>query len=77
MEHEMRAEYEGQEEGISSRGADARVKIWHMVRLDGTEAMCGRKLEPDAVTQEAELWGTPEAEPFCHTCGALYLREVP
>lgn len=74
MEHEMRAEYE---EGVSPTDSDAHVKIWHMVRLTGTEAMCGRKLDADAVTQRAELWGTPEAEPFCHTCGALYLREVP
>ncbi|NGO74059.1 hypothetical protein [Streptomyces boncukensis] len=74
MEHDMRAEYA---EGVSPRGPDARVKIWHMVRRDGTTAMCGRPLAPGAATQPSELWGTPEGEPFCHTCGALYLREVP
>lgn len=74
MEHEMRAEYE---EDSSPRDPEARVKIWHMVRLDDVDAMCGRRLDPNASTQPAEAWGTPEGEPFCHSCGALYLREVP
>lgn len=75
MEHEMRAEYA---EGVSP-GADpeAEVRMWHMVRGEETEAMCGRELDPAAATQPAELWGTERAEPFCHTCGALYLREGP
>ncbi|WP_030375293.1 hypothetical protein [Streptomyces rimosus] len=74
MEHEMRAEYA---DGGSPRAPDARVKIWHMVRLDGTLSMCGRELQPDAAVQSADAWGTSAAEPFCHSCGALYLREVP
>ncbi|MCQ4043715.1 hypothetical protein ACFOSC_11385 [Streptantibioticus rubrisoli] len=74
MEHEMRAEYE---EGVSPQQEGATVKIWHMVRLGGTTAMCGRELDPAAATQPADAWGTPKGEPFCHSCGALYLREVP
>ncbi|MEV0370184.1 hypothetical protein AB0I10_10200 [Streptomyces sp. NPDC050636] len=73
MEHEMRAEYE---EGVLPH-EDTPVKIWHMVRRDGTTAMCGRPLAPAAATQSAEGWGTPTSEPFCHTCGAMYLREHP
>ena len=74
MEHEMRAEYA---EGAAPGQQDAEVKIWHMVRLEGTTAMCGRELYADAPTQPADAWGTPQGEPFCHSCGALYLREVP
>ncbi|MCC3767657.1 hypothetical protein [Streptomyces sp. UNOC14_S4] len=74
MEHEMRAEYG---EGVAPGQADAPVKLWHMVRLDGTEAMCGLDLAPGSATQSADAWGTPQGEPFCHSCGALYLREVP
>lgn len=74
MEHEMRAEYA---DGGSPGGADAPVRMWHMVRLDGTLSMCGRELQPEAAVQPADAWGTPAAEPFCHSCGALYLREVP
>ncbi|MFG2830035.1 hypothetical protein ACGFWI_21640 [Streptomyces sp. NPDC048434] len=73
MEHEMRAEYE---EGVLPH-ADTPVKIWHMVRLEGTIAMCGRELAPAAATQTAAVWGTPKGEPFCHSCGAMYLREHP
>ncbi|MFF9477472.1 hypothetical protein [Streptomyces sp. NPDC014733] len=73
MEHEMRAEYA---DGVTP-GPDAPVKIWHMVRLEGIKAMCGRILSESAATQPADLWGTPEGEPFCHSCGAMYLREVP
>ncbi|MET7935227.1 hypothetical protein [Streptomyces sp. NPDC005322] len=74
MLHEMRAEYE---EGSSGKVAGAPVKIWHMVRGNGTTAMCGRELAPDAQTQAADLWATDESGPFCHSCGAMYLREVP
>ncbi|TVL94070.1 hypothetical protein [Streptomyces sp. SAJ15] len=73
MEHEMRAEYE---EGSSGRVAGAPVKIWHMVRGVGTVAMCGRELDADSETRPADDWGTVEV-PFCHSCGAMYLREVP
>ncbi|MGG7570239.1 hypothetical protein [Streptomyces sirii] len=74
MEYEMRAEYE---EGGSPAQADAPVKIWHMVRLDETQAICGHDLDPGSATQPSDAWGTHAAEPFCHSCGALYLREVP
>ncbi|MEU5267807.1 hypothetical protein [Streptomyces hygroscopicus] len=74
MQHEMRAEYE---EGSPGRVAGAPVKIWHMVRANGTTAMCGRELDPDAETQAADLWGSADSGPFCHSCGAMYLREVP
>ncbi|GAA2622288.1 hypothetical protein [Streptomyces axinellae] len=74
MEHEMRAEYE---EGVSPADPGAEVKIWHMVRDASARAMCGRPLDPAAATQSAQAWGTPRGEPFCHSCGALYLREGP
>jgi hypothetical protein len=68
MQHEMRAEYEADGE---------RVKTWHMVREGGGgEAMCGRPLRRDARALPAEAWGTTE-EQMCHSCGALYLREIP
>ncbi|ONK12307.1 hypothetical protein [Streptomyces sp. MP131-18] len=68
MLHLMRAEYE--EERPES------VKIWHMVRGEGHVAMCGRALREDAGTLPDGEWGST-AEPDCHSCGALYLREVP
>lgn len=74
MEHEMRAEYA---DGVSPGEGAAPVKIWHMVRLDDTLAMCGRQLDPSAATQPSDAWGTAAGEPFCHSCGALYLRQVP
>ncbi|MFH8348101.1 hypothetical protein [Streptomyces sp. NPDC018045] len=74
MEHEMRAEYA---EAEAPPSADTPVKLWHMVRLDATQSMCGRELQPEAAVQSADAWGTAAAEPFCHSCGALYLREVP
>lgn len=70
MRYEMRAEY-------SSEGSPQEpVKVWHMVHEGETTALCGRDLDPRAATQPWEAWGAT-AEPFCHTCGALYLREVP
>ncbi|MFI9046255.1 hypothetical protein [Streptomyces sp. NPDC053427] len=74
MEYEMRAEHP---EGVSPQQVDAPVKIWHMVKSDGALALCGRDLDPAAATQSADAWGTPKGEPFCHGCGALFLREVP
>lgn len=72
MRYEMRAEY-----GPDDQPApDAPVKIWHMVRTGATSALCGRELAPEAATQSDEMWGRM-TEPFCHSCGALYLREVP
>ncbi|MFC0599578.1 hypothetical protein [Streptomyces palmae] len=73
MQHEMRAEYE---EGSSGRVAGAPVMIWHMVRGAGTAALCGRELAADAETLPAEEWGAAE-ETRCHSCDAVYLREVP
>lgn len=70
MRHEMRAEYHGDVET-----SDGGVKSWHMVRAGERSAMCGRELTPDAKTLTDEEWGRTAA-PCCHTCGALYLREV-
>ncbi|MEV1007729.1 hypothetical protein [Streptomyces sp. NPDC049881] len=75
MRHTMRAEYVEE-----TRGEDREpdVKTWHMVRGDGdaTTALCGRELSADARTLPEREWGhTDELE--CHTCGALYFREVP
>ncbi|MBT2384590.1 hypothetical protein [Streptomyces sp. ISL-11] len=68
MEHVLRAEYED--------GSGGEVRIWHVVRQDETAAMCGRELADDAATRSAEEWGS-SGLPLCHSCGALYLREVP
>lgn len=70
----MRAEYP---EGVSPRDAGARVELWHMVRGGAATAMCGRELDPAAATMSSDAWATSEATPFCHTCGALFLRETP
>ncbi|MCK1797341.1 hypothetical protein MTQ01_15185 [Streptomyces sp. XM4193] len=72
MRHEMRAEYAPGAEAT----AGAPVKIWHMVRGETTTALCGRSLGDRAATQSEDLWGST-TEPFCHSCGAVYLREVP
>ncbi|MFG3280856.1 hypothetical protein [Streptomyces sp. NPDC048111] len=53
------------------------LKEWHMVRGDEQHAMCGHELEANAEEQPDGAWGTDTAHPFCHTCGALYLRETP
>ncbi|MGW7006215.1 hypothetical protein ACWGCW_26230 [Streptomyces sp. NPDC054933] len=71
-EYEIRAEYPA---GVSPKNEP--VKIWHMVRAGETTAMCGRDLDAEAAARSSDAWGRPEAEPFCHSCGALYLREVP
>ncbi|GAA1164636.1 hypothetical protein GCM10009654_21850 [Streptomyces hebeiensis] len=73
MEYEMRAEYAGD---ASPREAGARFECWHMTRDHETTAMCGIDLDEAAATQTPDAWGTPEGQPFCHTCGALYLRQV-
>jgi hypothetical protein len=72
MYHEMRAEYAPDVSPGSSP-----VKIWHMVRGRNTlTAMCGRVLDGAADTRSEEAWAV-SSEPFCHSCGAMYLREVP
>lgn len=53
------------------------LKEWHMARGDERQAMCGRDLAENAEELPEDAWGTEQARPFCHTCGALYLREVP
>lgn len=73
MEHELRAEYAN---GSPSNDPDPAVKLWHVVRLDGATAMCGRELEPTAPVRSVDDWGTGKV-PICHSCGALYLREAP
>ncbi|GAA1923446.1 hypothetical protein GCM10009753_65730 [Streptantibioticus ferralitis] len=56
---------------------DGRVKIWHLVRVGETTARCRRDLEPEAAAQSSDGCGRPEADPFRHSCGALYPREAP
>ncbi|MCT2593828.1 hypothetical protein LHJ74_28640 [Streptomyces sp. N2-109] len=73
MDYEMRAEYADDVEPVRKYPP----KLWHMTREGATEALCGLDLAPTAATQSPEVWGTTEGHPFCHTCGALYLREVP
>ncbi|MCT9088764.1 hypothetical protein N4G70_07755 [Streptomyces sp. ASQP_92] len=53
------------------------LKEWHMVRGEEQRSMCGRDLAEGAAELPDDAWGTDSARPFCHTCGALYLREVP
>ncbi|MBB1243406.1 hypothetical protein GL263_07495 [Streptomyces durbertensis] len=72
MKHLMRAEYRSN----GDVGAEATVKTWHMVRGEGTTALCGRDLDERSATRSEDAWGAMH-EPFCHTCGAVYLREVP
>ncbi|MFG2191433.1 hypothetical protein [Streptomyces sp. NPDC048639] len=75
--HELRAEHRAAAPGQSGRlGGLGPVKTWHMVRGSGTTAMCGRALDPVAASRPEEDWGRTR-EICCHTCGALYLREVP
>lgn len=78
MEHALRAEYEvhRQSEPMSLRGSEAAVKNWHVVRNDGTTAMCGRELAADAEQRPIDEWTRDELK-VCHRCGAFLLREVP
>ncbi|GAA2376068.1 hypothetical protein N0X72_12845 [Streptomyces carpaticus] len=69
-QHTMWAEYVDPDE-------PGDVKWWHMVREgDGNIAMCGKEMASGARTMTDRRWGNTE-EPSCHTCGAMYLREVP
>ena len=71
MRYEMRAEY-----GPGDQPAPhTPVKIWHMVHAGALRGLCGRDLSTAAATQSEQFWGQM-TEPFCHTCGALYLRQV-
>lgn len=72
MKYEMRAEYAL---GVEA-APESSVKNWHMTRAGDTIALCGRELSPRAATQSADFWGQTTT-PFCHSCGAIYLREVP
>ncbi|PWI10521.1 hypothetical protein DIZ27_11055 [Streptomyces sp. NWU339] len=69
MEHHIVAE-------MTEPGGDA-LKEWHMVRSGQDVAMCGREVDPSAKEMPSDAWGTDAARPFCHTCGALFLREAP
>lgn len=69
MEHHIIAER-------TEPGGDT-IKEWHMVRAGDTAAMCGHKIDLTEATLPPEAWGTEQAKPFCHSCGALFLRESP
>ncbi|WP_329573219.1 hypothetical protein [Streptomyces sp. NBC_01361] len=69
MEHHIIAE-------MTELGGDT-LKEWHMVRGGAEVAMCGRDIVLSEKQLPADAWGTEQARPFCHTCGAMYLREVP
>ncbi|MEY9846013.1 hypothetical protein [Streptacidiphilus sp. MAP5-3] len=62
----MRAEYAG----------GGTIKAWHMMKDGALTALCGRELGEDAATMTDAGWAHTR-EPICHTCGALYLRQVP
>ncbi|MCX4553916.1 hypothetical protein OG204_31540 [Streptomyces sp. NBC_01387] len=74
MEYVMQADLE---DGSSPTDEHPTVRFWHMVHVSEETALCGRELDPAAPKQSPDTWGTPESQPFCHTCGALYLRQVP
>ncbi|MEU3187190.1 hypothetical protein ABZ707_23745 [Streptomyces sp. NPDC006923] len=74
MHYEMRAEYA---EGESPQDRNARREVWHMTRAGESTGLCGRDLDPAALTQSADAWGTPAGQPLCHACGALYIHQVP
>lgn len=74
---EMRAEWEFPEEEATHPKSGRRIRYWHMVRDGRAQGLCGRDLDPQAPTQSETYWGQTGDIPFCHTCGALYLRQVP
>ncbi|BFV58178.1 hypothetical protein KCMC57_up32820 [Kitasatospora sp. CMC57] len=65
----MRAEY-------GPAGKPGGVKSWHITVGNATTAMCGHELETEAEVREPVRWAE-EPGLNCHTCGALFLREVP
>lgn len=71
--YEMRAEYDTEDGGPVG---GSPLKAWHMVEDDAATALCGRELSAAAAVQPEDAWGTPAAQPFCHSCGALYLRHT-
>ncbi|MEZ0093006.1 hypothetical protein [Streptacidiphilus sp. EB129] len=66
--YEMHAQYAGP-------GTTGPVTYWHMTSDGSTTALCGRDLDPDAAKTTDQSW-SHTTEPVCHTCGALYLRQV-
>ncbi|MFD8293699.1 hypothetical protein ACFV2B_36490 [Streptomyces lavendulae] len=69
MEHHLVAE--------ETEPGSGSVKKWHVVRGGQQEPMCERDMVLSDKVQSTEAWGTPAAIPFCHACGASFLREVP
>jgi hypothetical protein len=67
--YEMRAQYA---DGVLG----GSIVQWHMIRDNGATALCGVELDPAAEKMSDQAWGHTR-EKFCHTCGALYLRQVP
>lgn len=65
---EMRAEYDGH--------ADGSIRQWHMTADGAPVGLCGHAVNADAARMSDDAWGHTR-EKFCHTCGALYLRQVP
>lgn len=68
MVYEMRAEY-------APDATSGPVRRWHMTRNGDLSALCGHAVAADAETMSEDGWGKTLA-PFCHLCGALYLRQV-
>ena len=55
---------------------EGSIKLWHMMKDGALTALCGRDLDPAAPFAHDAAWAHT-TEPLCHTCGALYLRQVP
>jgi hypothetical protein len=47
-----------------------------MMKDGALTALCNRDLDPAAPVAHDSEWAHT-TEPLCHTCGALYLRQVP
>lgn len=57
-------------------GRGGEIKLWHMMKDGALTALCGHDLDPAAPVAHDSDW-SHTTEPVCHTCGALYLRQVP
>ncbi|WP_042417306.1 hypothetical protein [Streptacidiphilus anmyonensis] len=57
-------------------GDEGGVKMWHMTKDGALTALCNRDLDPAAPVDHDSAWAHTK-QPLCHTCGALYLRQVP